>query len=66
MNLEIDRELIEDIRMIAYGPAAPWVAFGGWSLDELYQGGADNFPDLTGSNDGSGRGWHVCWWLLRV
>jgi hypothetical protein len=22
MNLEIDRELIEDIRMIAYGPAA--------------------------------------------
>ena len=55
MNLEIDRELIEDIRMIAYGPGSLG-RFGGWSLDELYRGGADDFPDLTGSNDGSGAG----------
>ena len=55
MNLEIDRELIEDIRMIAYGPGALG-RFGGWSLDELYRGGADAFPTLEGSNDGSSTG----------
>jgi len=33
MNLEIDRELIEDIRMIAYGPAALGGGFGGWYLE---------------------------------
>ena len=48
MNLEIDRELIEDIRMIAYGPAATG-AFGGWDLDSLYQGGADNFAGMGGT-----------------
>ena len=44
MNLEIDRELIEDIRMIAYGPAH----VDGWYLESLYQGGADNFPGIGG------------------
>jgi hypothetical protein len=48
MNLEIDRELIEDIRMIAYGPAAVG-EFGGWSLDALYQGGADDFTGNGGT-----------------
>ena len=48
MNLEIDRELIEDIRMIAYGPAALGGGFGGWYLESLYQGNADNFSESTG------------------
>ena len=47
MNLEIDRELIEDIRMIAYGPAAAG-DIGGWYLQSLYQGGADDFSQSTG------------------
>jgi hypothetical protein len=55
MNLEIDRELIEDIRMIAYGPGALG-SFGGWSLDELYRGGADAFPALAGTNSTSSTG----------
>ena len=50
MNLEIDRELIEDIRMIAYGPAAVTGEFGGWYLDSLYQGAADDFPGIGGSH----------------
>ena len=54
MNLEIDRELIEDIRMIAYGPAATGTAFGGWYLQSLYQGGADDFKDIGGTGTGAG------------
>ncbi|MAC31976.1 MAG: hypothetical protein CME38_00020 [Haliea sp.] len=46
MNLEIDRELIEDIRMIAYGKIADG---GGFYLDSLYQGNADNFPGIGGA-----------------
>ena len=46
MNLEIDRELIEDVRMIAYGPAANG---GGWDIESLYQGGADNFTGNGGT-----------------
>lgn len=53
MNLEIDRELIEDIRMIAYGPAALG-SFGGWYLQSLYQGGADNFAADTGVGQDGG------------
>ena len=50
MNLEIDRELIEDIRMIAYGFESQKTAqgFGGWYLKSLYQGNADAFPELGG------------------
>lgn len=48
MNLEIDRELIEDIRMIAYGINAQTSVFGGWYLRSLFQGNADNFPDSAG------------------
>ena len=47
MNLEIDRELIEDIRMIAYGPGNV-DAVGGWKLASLYQGGADSFTGIGG------------------
>ena len=46
MNLEIDRELIEDIRMIAYGPGANG---GGWDINSLYQGGADDFTGNGGT-----------------
>lgn len=53
MNLEIDRELIEDIRMIAYGPAANG---GGWSIDSLHQGGADNFAGNGGSTATTANG----------
>ena len=56
MNLEIDRELIEDIRMIAYGPAAVNSAFGGWQLASLYQGGADNFPGIGGDSTNGANG----------
>jgi len=55
MNLEIDRELIEDIRMIAYGPGALG-NFGGWSLDALYQGGADDFKGIGGEGTGTANG----------
>jgi hypothetical protein len=47
--LEIDRELIEDIRMIAYGIGAQSAnPFGGWYLRSLFNGGADNFQDPGG------------------
>lgn len=50
MNLEIDRELIEDVRMIAYGIGAQGGnPFGGWYLKSLFNGGADNFPDMGGA-----------------
>lgn len=54
MNLEIDRELIEDIRMIAYGAGAINTPFGGWYLQSLYQGGADNFQGIGGAGGGAG------------
>tara|TARA_R100001480_G_scaffold84803_3_gene92843 strand:- start:12467 stop:14185 length:1719 start_codon:yes stop_codon:yes gene_type:complete len=57
MNLEIDRELIEDIRMIAYGPAAVGADdFGGWYLGSLYQGNADAFPGIGGTSTGATPG----------
>jgi len=57
MNLEIDRELIEDIRMIAYGPGAIG-QLGGWDLQSLYQGGADDFKSIGGHDNAalSGNG----------
>lgn len=49
MNLEIDRELIEDIRMIAYGfESVKGDNFGGWYLKSLFNGGADNFLEMGG------------------
>jgi hypothetical protein len=49
MNLEIDRELIEDVRMIAYGfESQQGNPVGGWYLRSLFNGGADNFPEMGG------------------
>ena len=49
LSLEIDRELIEDIRMIAYGlESQQGNPFGGWYLRSLFNGNADNFPDMGG------------------
>jgi len=49
MNLEIDRELIEDIRMIAYGfETQHGNPLGGWYLRSLFNGGADAFPEIGG------------------
>lgn len=53
MNLEIDRELIEDIRMIAYGPGAVGST---WYLESLYQGGADDFKGIGGADNGTTPG----------
>ena len=55
MNLEIDRELIEDIRMIAYGPGTLG-SMGGFQLASLYQGGADNFTGIGGEGTGTANG----------
>jgi hypothetical protein len=60
MNLEIDRELIEDIRMIAYGAGAyDDSGFGGWYLKSLYQGTADNFPGIGGTGNAQPGGTFV-------
>lgn len=57
MNLEIDRELIEDIRMIAYGIGAQGGnPFGGWYLKSLFNGGADQFPEMGGAAQGGSGG----------
>jgi hypothetical protein len=49
LTLEIDRELIEDVRMIAYGfESQQGNPFGGWYLRSLFNGGADNFPEIGG------------------
>jgi hypothetical protein len=49
IQLEIDRELIEDIRMIAYGiDAQMGNPFGAWYLRSLFNGNADNFPEIGG------------------
>lgn len=56
MNLEIDRELIEDIRMIAYGAGSITDPFGSWYLQSLYQGGADNFDTDIKANTGNANG----------
>lgn len=55
MNLEIDRELIEDIRMIAYGfESVRGNPIGGWYLKSLFNGGADNFPEMGGLGPNGG------------
>lgn len=48
LQLEIDRELIEDIRMLAYGFVDGTTSIGGWYLRSLINGGADNFADMGG------------------
>ena len=46
LTLEIDRELIEDLRMIAYDPSG----LTGWNRTALDMGGSNNFPS-TGDNN---------------
>ena len=46
LSLEIDRELIEDIRMIAYGYAGTNNTFGGWNAQSL--DGLANSNDFRG------------------
>jgi hypothetical protein len=60
LSLEIDRELIEDIRMIAYGlgTAARGTSYGGWvagSLDSDYNSNdfGNEYGKLTGVTGGS-------------
>jgi hypothetical protein len=52
MNLEIDRELIEDVRMIAYNVTSD--NFGGWYLQSLYNGNADSFGEKGGKGPDGG------------
>lgn len=54
ISLEIDRELIEDIRMIAYGAAGTTATIGGWnarSLDPLAN--SNNFTNYYGKTSQS-------------
>ena len=49
LTLEIDRELIEDIRGLAYDPSGTW---GGWRKGSLNMGGSHNFQN-TDNMDGT-------------
>jgi hypothetical protein len=57
LSLEIDRELIEDVRMIAYGLGGTGVSLGGWnakSLDPLANSNNfSNYYGVTGANLGT-------------
>lgn len=50
ISLEIDRELIEEIRGIAYGFAGNDGTAFGWDQRRLDNAGANNFPDMYGSS----------------
>jgi hypothetical protein len=45
LELEIDRELIEDIRAIAYNVSG---TLGGWTMGSLDNGNSNSFPDIGG------------------
>lgn len=49
LQLEIDRELIEDIRNIAYDPNQ--IALGGWFRDALDNGNSNNFRFVGGHDN---------------
>lgn len=53
LSLEIDRELIEDIRMIAYGLAGTNTTFGGWNAASLDMANANNFQGYYGKTTGN-------------
>lgn len=54
LQLEIDRELIEDMRMIAYGLADTTDAFGGWYAKSLDPRASSNdFPPVAGHSPGA-------------
>lgn len=57
LSLEIDRELVEDIRMIAYGFGATSPgSIGGWYLNSLINGTANSFPEIGGNGPGQSGG----------
>ena len=51
LQLEIDRELIEDLRMIAYGKTTGTL-FHGWDYDELDRPNSNNMTGGPGNTDG--------------
>ncbi len=53
ISLEIDRELIEDIRGIAYGFGASASNAFGWDMRKLDLAGANNFGDTYGDSPNS-------------
>lgn len=48
LSLEIDRELIEDMRMIAYGAQGAASPFGPWYKGSLDNANSNNFQDIGG------------------
>ena len=56
LQLEIDRELVEDLRMIAYGFNLDGQSMGGWSGAALDQPNANNFGSTGGSGGNYGTG----------
>ena len=53
LELEIDRELIEDMRMIAYDPTN--INIGGFYRDALDNANSNDFKDIGGEGPGGGR-----------
>ena len=49
IQLEIDRELIEDLRMVAYGVHNS-AGYAGWDIDSLDNANANNFQDIGGNS----------------
>lgn len=57
IQLEIDRELIEDLRMIAYGFDANGAnPFGGWYLQTLINGNPNSFQNTFGKEPNGNTG----------
>jgi hypothetical protein len=56
LSLEIDRELIEDIRMLAYGLAGTSTTLGGWNAASLDMANSNSFNGSYGKNSASQTG----------
>ena len=59
LALEIDRELLEDMRMIAYNPSGitdPSLSFGGWIHNSLDLDNSNSIPQLYGPQPDVGVG----------
>jgi len=48
LSLEIDREILEDLRMLAYRPATATDEFGGWYESSLDNGNSNKFQSTGG------------------
>lgn len=65
VSLEIDRELIEDLRMIAYGfdnAGATNRTLGGWDSRTLDNGNPNNFADTYGKDPNGNTGFAPAAW----